>query len=138
MGGDREAAKSATDRADGADQAGGPGGSGPEGPGASGGAGFRPGSADDAVSNPADGPSSADQPVIGWLAVGSGILGIFSLGIVFVPMGLAFSVAAFLAGQAAWGFAGLVLAVIAFFSSPSLITLIGLGAVAAFFGIPGF
>ncbi len=79
-----------------------------------------------------------DQPVIGYLAVGCGLLGIFTWGLVFVPMGLAFSIAALIVGQAGWGFAGLMLAVGGLMTSPTLLTLLGLGALAAFFGIPGF
>lgn len=80
-------------------------------------------------------PELKDQPVIGYLAVICGVFAIFAWGIVFVPMGLAFSVAAMIAGQGAWGFAGLVLSVIGLMSSPTLLTLLGLGAVAAFFGL---
>lgn len=76
-----------------------------------------------------------DQPVIGYLAVICGVFAIFAWGIVFVPMGLAFSVAAMIAGQGAWGFAGLVLSVIGLMTSPTLLALLGLGAVAAFFGL---
>ena len=79
-----------------------------------------------------------DQPVIGYLAVICGVMAIFAWGIVFVPMGLAFSIAAMIAGQGAWGFAGLVLSVIGLMTSPTLLALLGLGAVAAFFGIPWF
>jgi hypothetical protein len=84
---------------------------------------------------PAPEPALKDQPVIGYLAVICGVFAIFTWGIVFVPMGLAFSVAALIAGQGAWGFAGLVLSVIGLMSSPTLLTLLGLGAVAAFFGL---
>lgn len=80
-------------------------------------------------------PDLKDQPVIGYLAVICGVFAIFAWGIVFVPMGLAFSVAALIAGQGAWGFAGLVLSVIGLMTSPALLTLLGLGAVAAFFGL---
>jgi len=80
-------------------------------------------------------PDLKDQPVIGYLAVICGVFAIFAWGIVFVPMGLAFSVAALIAGQGAWGFAGLVLSVIGLMTSPTLLALLGLGAVAAFFGL---
>mgnify|MGYP003679863749 FL=1 len=88
-----------------------------------------------AAADPALAPDLKDQPVIGYLAVICGVLAIFAWGIVFVPMGLAFSVAALIAGQGAWGFAGLVLSVIGLMSSPTLLALLGMGAVAAFFGI---
>mgnify|MGYP003669909309 FL=1 len=88
-----------------------------------------------AAADPALAPDLKDQPVIGYLAVICGVLAIFAWGIVFVPMGLAFSVAALIAGQGAWGFAGMVLSVIGLMASPTLLALLGLGAVAAFFGL---
>lgn len=96
-------------------------------------------SEDDADGAPSAGSATApalkDQPVIGYLAVICGVFAIFAWGIVFVPMGLAFSVAALIAGQGAWGFSGLVLSVIGLMTSPTLLALLGMGAVAAFFGI---
>ena len=76
-----------------------------------------------------------DYPVIGYLAVICGVLAIFTWGIVFVPMSMAFAIAAMIAGQGAWGFSGLVLGMIGLMTSPTLLALLGLGAVAAFFGI---
>lgn len=90
-------------------------------------------------SAPADIPGIADElrdkPVIGYLAVICGIMAIFFWGIVFVPMGLAFSVAALIAGQGLWGFSGLVLSVIGLLTSPTLLALVGLGAIASFLGL---
>ncbi len=90
-------------------------------------------------SAPTDVPGIADElrdkPVIGYLAVICGVMAIFFWGIVFVPMGLAFSVAALIAGQGLWGFSGLVLSVIGLLTSPTLLTLIGLGAIASFLGL---
>ena len=79
-----------------------------------------------------------DHPVIGYLAVGCGVMGIFSWGLIFVPMGLAFSVAALIAGQGAWGFGGLFLAAVGMMTSPTLLTVLGIGTFLAFFGVPGF
>ena len=62
-----------------------------------------------APADPVSEPELKDQPVIGYLAV--------------------------ICGQGAWGFAGLVLSVIGLMSSPALLALLGLGAVAAFFGL---
>jgi hypothetical protein len=95
--------------------------------------------AEDAAPGMAQTPSAEtplkDQPVIGYLAVICGVLSIFTWGILFVPMGLAFGIAALIAGQGGWGFAGLVTSVIGLMTSPTLLTLLGLGAVAAYFGI---
>ncbi|MEK9672268.1 MAG: hypothetical protein VW268_07160 [Rhodospirillaceae bacterium] len=85
-----------------------------------------------------DAPSddfAADHPVIGYLAVACGLLGIFSWGLIFVPMSLAFSIAALVAGQGTWGFAGLVLTGFGIANSPS-IWVMGVGAIAAAIGIP--
>lgn len=75
------------------------------------------------------------QPVLGWLAVGCGLMGIFFSGIVFVPLAFLISIIALVAGQGVWAFSGLVLAVAGFFTSPVLLGLVGLGALAAFFGL---
>ena len=63
----------------------------------------------------------------GLLAVGFGFAGIFSFGPVFVPLALLFSLAAFLRRRPAWGAADLVLTIIGLFSSPLLLSILGLG-----------
>ncbi|MDA0998125.1 MAG: hypothetical protein O2944_07960 [Proteobacteria bacterium] len=68
------------------------------------------------------------NPIAGWFAIGSGLLGIFGPSILFVPLAIIFSVVAILRGQVSWGFAGLFLAVGGFMSSPLLMGLVGLGA----------
>ena len=57
-----------------------------------------------------------------------GILGIFFYGIVFVPLGLIMGVVAIAKGQVAFGIIGIVLAVIGFFTSPTIWALFGMGA----------
>ena len=86
----------------------------------------------------AEEPVLKDHPVIGYLAVACGVLSIFHWGVLFVPMGLAFSISALIAGQGGWGFGGLLLTTIGFMTSPTLLALLGLGALAAFVGFPGF
>ena len=46
-------------------------------------------------------------PFFGYCAVGFGLLGIFAIGFVFIPLGLAFSIAALHFGQPVWGVSGL-------------------------------
>ncbi|MCP5373136.1 MAG: hypothetical protein H6907_15525 [Hyphomicrobiales bacterium] len=70
-------------------------------------------------------------PVTGFLAVAFGLLGLFTVGWLFNPIGLVFSLLALLFGQIAWGLAGLALAVAGFFASPVLLGLVGLTAIAA-------
>lgn len=76
------------------------------------------------------------KPLMGWAAVGFGILGIFTNGTIFVPLGFLCSVVALFMGQAAWAFVGFLLAVAGLLTSPVLLALLGLGALAAYFGIP--
>ena len=47
------------------------------------------------------------SPVMGWFAVAFGLLGIFTIGFIFVPLGLICSVIALFTGQAMWGFIGI-------------------------------
>ncbi len=81
-------------------------------------------------------PDTDDKPVLGWLAVGFGVLGIFTKGYVFVPLSFVCSLAALFKGQVAWAFGGFLLSVIGLLTSPVLLALLGLGALAAYFGIP--
>jgi len=73
------------------------------------------------------------NPVMGWFAVGFGLLGIFTFGFIFVPLGLLCSLIALFTGQAIWGFIGLLLAVMGLITSPKLLFLIGAGAFAMWF-----
>ena len=72
-------------------------------------------------------------PVMGYFAIGFGLLGIFTIGFIFVPLGLICSVLALFMGQAVWGFIGLMLAIAGFITSPKLWVLVGMGAFYAFF-----
>lgn len=76
-----------------------------------------------------NGSSGPDQkPIMGWFAVAFGFLGIFTIGFIFVPLGLLCSVLALFFGQAVWGFIGLLLAIMGFVTSPKLWFLIGMAA----------
>ena len=78
------------------------------------------------------------SPVMGWFAVAFGLLGIFTIGFIFVPLGLICSVIALFTGQAMWGFIGLMLAVAGFITSPKLWLIVGMGAFYAMFDMPEF
>jgi hypothetical protein len=84
--------------------------------------------------NAASGPTGggAGNPVMGWFGVGFGLLGIFTIGFIFVPLGLICSVLALFMGQAVWGFIGILLAVAGLITSPKLWLIIGMGA---FYGL---
>lgn len=85
-----------------------------------------------------DSPEKQDaRPIMGWLAVGLGVLGIFTKGYIFVPLAFLFSLIALFMGQGAWAFGGLLLSVVGLITSPVLLALLGLGALAAYFGLPG-
>jgi len=79
------------------------------------------------------GQAPRGNPVMGWCAVGFGLLGIFTIGFVFVPLGLICSLLALFMGQAAWGFIGILLAVAGFVTSPKLWILVGMGWFYAWF-----
>jgi|GEM_PF-436343 len=91
-------------------------------PGADGAAGADAQAAD---AQAAQGPEK--KPVMGWFAVGFGLLGIFTIGFVFVPLGLVCSLIALFTGQALWGFMGLMLAAAGFITSPKLWFIVGMG-----------
>lgn len=88
------------------------------------------------------GARSDKHPVMGYFAVGFGILGIFTHGWIFTPMGLLCSIIALFAGQVTWAVGGLFLSVIGLLTSPILLGLIGLGIfykqIAAFLNLPWF
>ncbi len=76
------------------------------------------------------------RPIMGWLAVGFGVLGIFTKGFIFVPLAVVCSLIALFMGQGAWAFGGLLLSLLGLVTSPVLLALLGLGALAAYFGLP--
>ncbi len=84
----------------------------------------------------AAGQPPQDRPVMGWIAVACGLLGIFWNGIVFVPIAFVCSIIALFMGQGMWAFLGFLTAIVGLLTSPGLWAVIGLGALAAYLGIP--
>lgn len=78
-------------------------------------------------------PRPENNPVLGWFAVAFGFLGIFTYGVIFVPLGLICSILALFFRQAMWGFIGLLLAFMGLITSPALLLLIGLTALSHWF-----
>lgn len=76
-----------------------------------------------------------DHPVVGYCAIGFGVAGIFLHSLVFVPLALMFSLAALLAGHITWGMGGFLLVVIGVLTSPVILALLGLGALAVWLGL---
>lgn len=65
-------------------------------------------------------------PIIGGAAVVFGILGIFSMGYIFVPLALICSLIALFLGQMSWAFIGLLLTVAGLLTSPVLLAALGI------------
>ncbi len=68
----------------------------------------------------------ADQPIIGYFAVGFGILGIFTHAVVFVPLAVICSIVALFKKQIIWGVMGLLLAFMGIITSPAFMMFLGL------------
>ena len=77
-------------------------------------------------------PEPAKRPIVGYLAVGFGIAGIFASGVVFVPLAFAFSLAALFLGQVGWGLFGVLLSVLGFLTTPTFLFFVGLQAMHLF------
>ncbi|NQV84330.1 MAG: hypothetical protein HQ494_10975 [Rhodospirillales bacterium] len=66
-------------------------------------------------------------PIMGAAAVAFGLLGIFSIGYIFVPLAFICSLMALFFGQMSWAFIGLLLTVAGLLTSPVLLAAIGIG-----------
>jgi len=75
---------------------------------------------------PADFQRPGGIPIIGAAAVAFGILGIFSMGYIFVPLALICSIITLFLGQISWAFIGLLLTVAGLLTSPVLLGLLGI------------
>lgn len=80
-------------------------------------------------------PRDGDLPLLGLFAVGFALLGIFTIGPVFVPLGLVLGIIALFIGQIGLGLLALFLAVIGIITSPTILTIIGAGALFAWLGL---
>ena len=83
--------------------------------------------------NPEYSEKSEKNSLMGLFAISFGLLGIFTYGVIFVPLGFLFSVLAFFWGQALWGVIGLLLTIMGLVTSPKLLFLIGIAAFAHWF-----
>lgn len=77
--------------------------------------------------DPRDRVKPPQQPVIGWCAVGFGVLGILGPTIVFTPIALVCSVIALFSGQAVMAFIGLLLVAAGIITSPMLMGILSIG-----------
>jgi len=75
-------------------------------------------------------------PLLGLFAIGFGLLSIFTIAPVFVPLALIFGLVAIFMGQIALGLTALVLSLVGVMTSPTLMLILGVGAFAAWLGIP--
>ncbi len=71
-----------------------------------------------------DGPGGI--PIIGAAAVAFGILGIFTKGYIFVPLGIVCSIISLFLGQISWAFIGFLLAAAGLLTSPVLLAFLGI------------
>lgn len=74
-------------------------------------------------------------PLLGLFAVGFAALSIFTLAPVFGPLGLILGIVALFVGQIGLGIGAIILSVIGMITSPTLMTLLGLGAAVAWLGL---
>jgi len=104
------------------------------------GAGGGAGAQGDFGMSSADAPTGTSMgdglPLLGLFAVGFGLLGIFTIGPVFVPLALIFGLVAIFAGQIALGLTAVVMSLVGVAMSPTLMLILGVGAFAAWLGIP--
>ena len=111
-------------------------GSGPADSGSSSGSGSGGPGAGYAPHDKTGAMDDASKPVMGYIAVAAGILAIFFNGFIFVPIAFVCSVIALLMGQGMWAFLGFMTAFAGLLTSPVLLAILGLGAMAAWFGLP--
>ncbi len=77
------------------------------------------------------GDPTSGHPVAGYFAVALGLLGIFSIGYVFVPLAFIASLVALFSGQIIWGVFGLLLSFAGLLTSPFLLAFLGLAWLAS-------
>lgn len=77
------------------------------------------------------------MPLMGLFAVGFALMGIFASW-VFVPFGLVLGLVCLFMGQIGLGLLAIMLSVIGFLTSPTLLVMLGLGALGAWFSGLGF
>jgi len=83
--------------------------------------------------DPSGGPTEG-HPVAGYFAVALGLLGIFSIGYIFVPLAFIASIIALFSGQIIWGVFGLLLGLAGLLTSPFLLAFLGMAWLASVFG----
>jgi hypothetical protein len=77
-------------------------------------------------------PAASKGFVCGLIGLICSIIGIFFLAIIFVPLGLILGIIATVKKSYALGISAIVLGIVAFFTSPTLLLLFGLGSLKFF------
>lgn len=80
-------------------------------------------------------PRDDNLPLLGLFAVGFALLGIFTIGPVFVPLGLVLGIIALFIGQIGLGITAIILSMIGIATSPTILAVVGLGAFFAWLGL---
>jgi hypothetical protein len=78
-------------------------------------------------------PREDSLPLLGIFAVGFSTLSIFSFGPLFAPLGLLLGIIALFVGQIGLGILAVFLAIIGMLTSPTILVMLGLGALHAWF-----
>ena len=76
-------------------------------------------------------PQQEAAPIAGYFAIGLALLGIFTSGVVFVPLAFLASVIALFSGQIIWGVFGILLSFAGLATSPILLGMLGLAWLAS-------
>ena len=76
------------------------------------------------------------QPWLGIFAVIFGTISVFAWSVLFVPLALFLGAVCLFRGMPGWGIGAILLAVVGFLTSPMLLIMVGLSALAAYFGMP--
>lgn len=71
------------------------------------------------------------RPIAGYLAIALALAGIFTSGVIFVPLAFVASIIALFSGQIIWGIFGILLSFAGLLTSPMLLALLGLAWMAS-------
>ncbi|MHA1599171.1 MAG: hypothetical protein ACTSV1_10655 [Alphaproteobacteria bacterium] len=88
-------------------------------------------SLEDPDSGPSNPPSPQAAPIAGYFAIALALLGIFTSGVIFVPLAFIASIIALFSGQIIWGVFGILLSFAGLATSPMLLGILGLAWLAS-------
>jgi len=80
-------------------------------------------------------PQNDSAPIAGYFAIGLALAGIFTSGVIFVPLAFLASIIALFSGQIIWGIFGVLLSFAGLATSPILLAFLGLAWLASIVGV---